>query len=296
MSIMTYFKNAIKGPDARTFFCSYRSPKYEDLTKNHCAMLLDDKVQCCAGNDVFRKCCHQDCSYKKLVNAASNIIRKNREQVEYYRHIPPRYILPNNVLLTPREMMELTPMMFNGMIHSKHFVLFRLDERGDSFWTLLEKEIWKNYRLFHKQKPIIYLATESNLQNKIELEGDVSEPLSYICSKIRTKDELWVGPVPPPLPSWSKLSDNIYIQSCPSCGNSFVMSSRFIHTLIKKHLEVSCPHCKNSFFTYSYVGQHVIYTHNGNTNYNNVILPPNFVASLLLKEEVPACIPYYNTI
>lgn len=296
MSFFNFIKDNIKGADAQTFFCSYRSPKYEDMLNCHCTALSNNKFKCCAGNNVFRSCSNKKCLYKELVSAASSIIQENSEKVKYYRHIPPKYILPNNVLLTPREMMELTPKMFNEMTHSKYFVLFKLDERGDSFWTVLEQEIWKNYQLYHKKKPIVYLAAEGSLKDKIELEGDISEPLNYICSKIRKKDELWVGPVPPSLPNWSKLSDNIYIQSCPLCGNSFILSSGFIHACIKRHLEVKCPHCNRSHFTYSYYGQNIIYNHIGKNEYNNKILSPNFVASLLFKEEVPASIPYFNAI
>lgn len=269
-------------PQKRTMFCSYRSPAYADLVHNNCAMLFTGQ-KCNSGNKVFKSCAYKGCSYRKMLAAVSSLMNFNKDVIKYFYHISPRYLLPENCLLTPLEYMELTPMMFNYMINSNYFVRMYID--NDSFWTCLEQKLWYISQKNKKSAPIIYDLSDSDLLY-FEMEEEDNPCLSYVCSKVRTQNMI-DGPILRPLPHWGKNSDSIFLQQCPNCGHIMHLSKTTVHHLIKNQKALKCTHCSDSLFTYKQNGNYTQFTHYGGET-SNFIKPinPEYVAQILVTDKL----------
>lgn len=249
-------------------FISYRSPKYEDLKKNKCRVVLGQK---CDGN-LALSCKFENCSYRKAIIFA-NSYSQYKSVV-----IPPTYILDPKDLLRVFDFMSYTPQLYYSIMNSDYFI--RFDIENDSYWTKMELDFWKMKCL--KKSWSKYLVASSCSDGNFNLSEESFTPLTKNDYELYWRMVYYIQPEHKFDHAWGKYA-NCFLQRCPNCGNHWLLSIKAIKYLSDNRLAYSCPFCHGGNFSYTYdKSLHPVeFNYSGKENIYKV-LEPKFIRDLLL--------------
>lgn len=229
-------------------FISYRSPSYDNLKKNNCA--LQNGGICKYGNPTFNHCTYTNCTYKRAAYYAKSLVDSG--QISSWYIMPPQAMLPPNVVMTPIDFMELLPDLSDILNRCNCFLRFCINESGDSFWTLLEMEIWRRYQSANNRIPQEY-SVLSDTSGNYKMKGPFN--LAKMGENgIRLYARIKVYIIPQAMSAghfWGRYARSILIQQCHSCGCVFGVSAKAFRFLQERRLSIQCPKCNKSGFKYN---------------------------------------------
>jgi hypothetical protein len=276
-------------------FISYRSPSYEDLKKNNC--VIQNGEICQFENAIFNSCKYNDCIYKKASWYADGL-RKNGRISSWYL-MPPQALIPSNVVMVPIDFMELLPVLYEALYKSKFFLRFCVYERGDSFWTLLEREIWRRHQSANDKIPQEYSVI--NNSDIFTIEGPLDlKKMSKNGIALYTRLKLYIMPEPMTVGHfWGRYARSVLVQQCLACGNLFGVSAKAFSYLKNEKIGIVCPKCAKGYFYYQSAQDKIRkytfrYSYEGERNPLFPIHPDTMFALLLDNtKHCPQNIPLY---
>jgi len=259
--------------EPKIMFISYRSPSYEEREKYGCLTLLGytcDSKAC-------ESCAFKNCSYRRACIFA-------KRQSFRFIIVPPSRILAPDAILSVSDFLEYCNELKDSITVADIFVRFEITH--DSYWTLMEKELWAMQNHEHKEYNDSY-------QVSLDLNGTPLSEYYPIESMDNNKHDLYwrllyyLRPENRHNHAWGRFASSFMLR-CHKCGHVTIMSARALKTMTKYNLQLSCPWCNDGRFTFHYEwgpAQPAKVFYDGIPNKEILPLAPDDVINLLLDNS-----------
>lgn len=261
-------------------FISYRSPSYTQLKENNCK-LLNGEI---CNKQTAPNCHFRGCSFRRAS------IFANRQDFNC-NIVPPRAMLPHDVLLTPKDFFKFCPDLKHTIANHDTFIRFEINknEQIDSFWTNIELDFWK-IACANKKLPTMYYDIYLDEEEKTKANPIHFNSISK--ERIRLYNRIIVFIEPQPLSAesgWGRYA-NCFIQVCQNCNHIFLLSIKALKHLSKNNQEICCPYCQKGKYIYTFHNWGkfpITYNYSGEKN-PYASISPDMMINLLLDNSKKA--------
>jgi hypothetical protein len=219
----------------KNIFISYRTNPLSPSELGNC--ISSNRNICDGRSDLYKKCNVVNCSYRQCRLLSDRL--KEEKLIQGSIIFPPASLLPQDALISPGDFMKLMKSIDERILDTDAFVRYNLNISGDSYWTNLEKEMWRR----HTNKPEMYQIDKNDQQYSIN--GPITlEPMSNNNKTLWARIKVYIEPEP--LSSghfWGRYSRSTGVVQCKSCGFVFLISRKAVRYLIANNEYTNCPCC-----------------------------------------------------
>ena len=225
-------------------FISYRTGTLSSSMKENCAIFWGG--DCNRKNRMYEKCKQIECSYRQC-NALRKLLIDEGVTDDCFI-MPPSAILPPNVALCVLDFFEQMISIYDVMYKTDSFIRFNIAEHNDSFWTLLEREIWRR----HNSNPVEFHVNPNN-DNSVGFEGPCElTPMSKSGITVLTRIRSYIINEPKSAGHfWGRYTRSTVVVKCTSCSTHYLISRRVAKHLIENKLHLFCQSCGKAKFEFS---------------------------------------------